>query len=343
MRKGKPQEVWIIMKEVCLGTIGSGPIVHHILDNVQKVEGVSLKAVYSRTIERARQLADEYGCTNVYTSLEKMLADETVNTVYVASPNILHYEQAKQALLAGKHVWCEKPFTTTLAQAEELISIAEEKGLYLIEAAPPMFVPNFKLLKMYLPKVGRVRLVLGSYSQYSSRYDNLKNGELPNIFNPEMGGGCLMDINFYNVLLCCALFGKPDEATYTANIFPGVGCDTSGVAVLKYPDFTAVCSGAKDTWGTNAFQIQGEEGFIRIDGGSNGLAEIALGTKEETKVYSHQPDPDRWYYEVEELTRLFLEDAKDEIDGRHEIIRNTVDTMCRLRASAGIRFPGDPE
>ena len=42
-------------------------------------------------------------------------------------------------------------------------------------------------------------------------------------------------------------------------------------------------------------------------------------------------------------TRLFLEDAKDEIDGRHEIIRNTVDTMCRLRASAGIRFPGDPE
>ena len=112
------------MKEVCLGTIGSGPIVHHILDNVQKVEGVSLKAVYSRTIERAKQLGNEYGCTNVYASLEKMLADETVNTVYVASPNLLHYEQAKQALLAGKHVWCEKPFTTTLAQAEELIESA---------------------------------------------------------------------------------------------------------------------------------------------------------------------------------------------------------------------------
>ena len=342
MRKGKPQEVWK-MNEVCLGTIGSGPIVHHILDNVQKVEGVSLKAVYSRTIERAKQLGDEYGCTNLYTSLEKMLGDESVNTIYIASPNLLHYEQAKQALLAGKHVWCEKPFTTTIAQAEELISIAEEKGLYLVETAPTTFLPNYKLLKMYLPKVGRVRLVLGNYSQYSSRYDNLKNGELPNIFNPEMGGGCLMDINFYNVLLCCALFGNPERATYTANLFPKVGCDTSGVAVLKYPDFTAVCAGAKDTWGQNSFQIQGENGFIKIDGGSNGLTEIALGTKEDVRAYSHQPETDRWYYEVEELTRLFLEDAKDEIDARHAIIRDTVDTMCRLRASAGIRFPGDPE
>jgi predicted dehydrogenase len=118
------------MKEVCLGTIGSGPIVHHILDNVKLVEGVSLKAVYSRTIERARQLADEYGCTNVYTDLDRMFADESINTIYVASPNLLHYEQTKKALLAGKHVWCEKPFTTTAAQAEELTQIAEEKGLY---------------------------------------------------------------------------------------------------------------------------------------------------------------------------------------------------------------------
>lgn len=331
------------MKEVCLGTIGSGPIVHHILDNVKRVDGISLKAVYSRTVERARQLADQYDCTTVYTDLDRMLEDETVNTVYIASPNIIHYEQAKKALLAGKHVWCEKPFTTRLDQAEELIRIAEENGLYLVETAPTTFLPNYKLLKMYLPKVGRVRLVMGSYSQYSSRYDNLKNGELPNIFNPEMGGGCLMDINFYNVLLCNALFGKPEKATYTANFFAPVGCDTSGIAVLSYPDFTAMCAGAKDTWGENLFQIQGEEGYIKIVDGSNGLSEITVGTSEETRAYSHQPETDRWYYEVEELTRLFLNDEKDAIDARHEIIRNTVATMCELRADAGIRFPGDPE
>ena len=331
------------MKEVCLGTIGSGPIVHHILDNVQRVEGVSLGAVYSRTIERAKLLGNEYGCTNVYADLDRMLGDETINTIYIASPNLIHYEQAKKALLAGKHVWCEKPFTTTAAKAEELIRIAEEKGLYLVETAPTTFLPNYKLLKLHLPEIGRVRLALGSYSQYSSRYDNLKNGELPNIFNPEMAGGCLMDINFYNVLLCNALFGKPENAVYTPNIFPEVGCDTSGIAVLKYADFTAMCSGAKDTWGENFFQIQGEDGYIKIDGGSNGLTEITVVDREESRTFSHQPETDRWFYEVEELTRLFLNDEKEAIDARHEIIRNTVDTMCQLRASAGIRFPDDPE
>ena len=329
------------MKEVCLGTIGTGRIVHHILDNVKLVDGVSLKAIYSRTIERAKQLGDEYGCKNIYADLDRMLEDESVNTVYIASPNLLHYEQAKKALLAGKHVWCEKPFCTKAEQAEELTALAQEKGLYLVETAPTTFLPNYKLLKIFLPKIGRVRLVLGSYSQYSTRYDNLKDGELPNIFNPQMGGGCLMDINFYNVLLCSALFGKPETAVYTPNIFPEVGCDTSGIAVLKYPDFTAVCSGAKDTWGENFFQIQGENGYIKIVDGANGLSEITLGTREETRAYSHQPESDRWFYEVEELTRLFLNDEKEAIDARHEIIRNTVDTICRLRSSAGITFPGD--
>ncbi len=329
------------MKEVCLGTIGSGFIVHYILDNVMKTDGIKLAAVYSRTIEKAKELGDAYQCTNVYTDLDKMLADETVNTVYVASPNILHYEQTKKALLAGKHVWCEKPFTTTVEKAEELIALAEEKGLYLVETAPTTFLPNYKILKKNLPAVGRVRLVMGSYSQYSSRYDVLKRGELPNIFNPEMAGGCLMDINFYNVLLTVALFGLPEEVKYTPNFFPEVGCDTSGVAVLKYPDFVAECSGAKDTWGNNFYQIQGEDGFIDIHDGASGFSEIEVVTREGGKVKSHQPEPDRWFYEVQELTRLFLTDDKEEIDSRHALIRNTVEVMAKLRESAGISFPGD--
>ena len=329
------------MKEVCLGTIGSGFIVHYILDNVMKTEGVSLAAVYSRTAEKGKELGDAYGCTNVYTDLDQMLEDEKVNTVYVASPNSLHYEHAKKALLAGRHVWCEKPFTTSAEKAEELIALAEEKGLFLVETAPTTFLPNFRLLKSFIPSVGRVRLVMGSFSQYSSRYDLLKRGEIPNIFNPEMAGGCLMDINFYNILLTVALFGLPEDVKYTANFHPEAGCDTSGVAVLKYPDFVAQCSGAKDTWGNNFYQIQGEDGFIDIHDGAAGLSEIEIVNREEGIVRSHQPETDRWFYEVQELTRLFLEEDREAISSRHEIIRNTAEVIARLRESAGIRFPGD--
>ena len=150
-----------------------------------------------------------------------------------------------------------------------------------------------------------------------------------------------MDINFYNVLLCCALFGKPDTASYHPNLYPEIGCDTSGIAVLRYGDFLAECSGAKDTWGDNFFQIQGEDGYIAIDGGASGFCEIKVVTRQNSAVHSHQPEPDRWYYEVQELTRLYLAEDMEKINARHKIILDTVTTMCELRASAGLVYPHD--
>ena len=194
------------MKELRLGTIGSGSIVHTILDNVKLVDGIRLTAVYSRTEEKGSQLAAEYGAERVYTDLDAFLGDEEMNTVYIASPNLLHYEQTKKALLAGKHVICEKPFCTKAEQARELTALAKEKQLFLADAVPTAFLPNLEALKKELPKVGKVKLVLGNYSQYSSRYDQVLKGEVPNVFNPQYAGGCLMDINFYNVYLSTALF-----------------------------------------------------------------------------------------------------------------------------------------
>ena len=94
------------MDKVRLGTIGSGVIVHSVLDNVVKTEGMLLEAVYSRSHEKADTLAKTYGAHNTYTDLAAMFADEDVNTIYIASPNLLHYPQAKAALLAEKCDMC---------------------------------------------------------------------------------------------------------------------------------------------------------------------------------------------------------------------------------------------
>ena len=228
------------MKEIRLGTIGSGPIVHSILDNVAVTDGIRLAAVYSRTEEKGKQLAAEYGADKVYTDLDEFLEDEEVNVVYVASPNLLHYEQTKKALLAGKNVVCEKPFCTKAEQARELAALAKEKHLLLVDAVPTAFLPNFEVVKRELPKVGKVKLVLGNFSQYSSRYDQVLEGGKPNVFNPEYGGGCLMDINFYNVYLNIALFGKPQEAIYFPNIYEGLA-DTSGILIMKYDGLPSFC------------------------------------------------------------------------------------------------------
>lgn len=328
------------MKEIRLGTIGSGAIVHSILDNVKVTDGIRLAAVYSRSREKGKALASEYGVDKVYTEMDAFLADGEVNFVYIATPNLLHYEQAKKALLAGKNVICEKPFCTKAEQAHELVDIAKKRHLFLVDAVPTAFLPNFDILKRELPKIGRVKLVLGNYSQYSSRYDQLLNGEVPNVFNPEFGAGCLMDLNFYNVYLNVALFGKPDDAVYYPNIYPGLA-DTSGILVMRYDGFISQSAGAKDTWGVNSFQIEGEKGYIYITNGSNGIAKVQVVTKISNETFNDQPNPDRWFYEVQNLTKLILSDDYDAIYERLDVMLDVVDTLESSRKKAGILFPGD--
>lgn len=329
------------MEQVRLGTIGSGVIVHSVLDNVMKTDGIVLEAVFSRSAEKGEALAKQYGATKVYDTLEALLEDDAVNTVYIATPNLLHYEQTKKALQAGKHVICEKPFVTRADQAEELFALAEEKNLMLVEAAPTTFLPNYQILKDLLPKIGRIRLVMGNYSQYSSRYDELKEGKLPNIFNAEFAGGCLMDINFYNVYLCIALFGVPAVAKYSPNLYEGSGVDTSGIVSLSYDDMQVTLCGAKDTFGVNFFQIEGEKGYIYVENGPNGLQQIRFVTKEGSETFNEQDSDDRWFYEVQNLTPVLLQEDMQAVKERAKITTECVRVIESMRRDAGIQFPGD--
>jgi len=328
------------MTEIRLGTIGSGPIVHNILKNVARTEGIRLEAAYSRTAEKAQAIAEKYGGVKIYTDMDAFLADGDIDFVYIATPNLLHYPQAKKALLAGKNVILEKPFTTKLEHAQELVNIADEKGLILVDAVPTAFLPNLKLLKEHLPRIGRLKLVMGNYSQYSSRYDQVLAGEKPAIFDPEYAGGCLMDINFYNVYLNVALFGRPLETKYYPNLYPGL-CDTSGTLVMVYDGFVSQNAGAKDTWGVNFFQIEGEKGYIYIENGPNGLKSLRLVTKEGEALYDAQPDPDRWYYEIQTITRLVLADDRRALRRRLDTMLDVIRVLEESRKAAGIIFPGD--
>lgn len=326
------------MKEIRLGTIGSGVIVQSILDGVQITEGISLEAVYSRTEEKGRELADKYGVQKVYTKLEEMLSDEEINFVYVASPNNLHYGQAKAALLHGKNVICEKPMCPRMEQVEELMALAQEKRLMLVDATPTAFFPNLGIVREKLPEIGRIRLVMSSYSQYSSRYDKLLAGEVPNVFSPDFAGGCLQDINYYNVYLNVTLFGKPQRAVYYPNMCR-TGVDTSGIAILQYPDFVSECAGAKDTWGENCVQIQGEKGYLYIEGGANGMTNIRLCTREGESSFNLQDYSDRWLCEVKNMTELLLREDCGTIRNGLEVTRNVIGVMEEMRREAGIIFP----
>ena len=340
----------MVMEEIRLGTIGTGNIVRSILNAVRLTDGIRHEAVYSRTQDKGQALAQEYGADKVYTDMDRLLADPDVNFIYVASPNNMHYSQVKTALKHGKNVICEKPFCAKRAMVLELKDLAIKKGLFLIDATPTAFLPNYMILKEQIKRIGRIRLVICNYSQYSSRYDLLKKGEVPNVFNPEFEGGALQDIGYYDVYIAAALFGWPDSITYYPNICC-TGVDTSGIMVMKYPGFLFEGSAAKDTRGVNFLQIEGEEGYIYVDNGPNGIAKVrtVIGGNEE--VFDEQPDPsgwdelkhpelsNRWYYEIQEMTRLVLEDNYQELYRRLDITADCIGMIEKARLDAGIIFP----
>ena len=114
--------------------VGTGFIAHKMAKEFTSLPTMPVVAVYSRSADTGVAMANEFHIPKVYTEYNEMLADPEVELVYIATPNSLHFEQAKAALLAGKHVLCEKPIVPTLAQLDELLGLAEERRLHLLEA-----------------------------------------------------------------------------------------------------------------------------------------------------------------------------------------------------------------
>ncbi len=319
-----------------IGAIGTSFIMDTILENMAKTEGINCEAIFSRTYEKGKALADKFNIGKVYTSLDDMLADEDLDWIYVCSPNSVHYEQSKQALLAGKHVLCEKPFTTTSEELKELISIAKEKHLYLFEAILPMFHPNYKLIKEYLPLIGNVKMANGTFCQYSSRYEALLAGDVPNVFNPKYSGGCLMDLNMYNVYFMVGLFGKPESVEYHATLFEN-GIDTNGILYMKYPDFMCQCTAAKDAFCENNVQILGDKGYIKVTPTASTCQEVTIVRRKEEDIHFEVPE-NPWLYEMIGLADLVSKEDFEECYRKLDIALQVMEVLEEARKSAGLPF-----
>ena len=323
-----------------LATIGSGMIVELFLDALSQVEGMQCEAVYSRTQVKAQALADKFGVRKTYTSLAAMFDDSEIDVIYVASPNSLHFEQAKQALLANKHVICEKPLTSTLAELDELLEIAHQRDKIFVEAITTIHLPNFNILKENLTKIGEVKMILCSFLQYSSRMDLYKKGEVTNVFNPEFSGGALMDLNVYNLHFVIGLFGKPTKASYYPQVgFNGI--DLAGVALLEYPTMSAVCVAGKNVQAQNTSMIYGELGSIKIDGEVNSIEEVVLNDGKSKNVLNNQSIKNRMVYEAQVFADIINNHDTKRADALHKHSRDVYEVLHKMRRDANIIFDPD--
>lgn len=257
-----------------LGILGTGMIVKDVMSfiNDLELESVSILGTEA-TKDETEKLANLCQNGKAFFSYDELIISD-VDTIYVALPNHLHYTFAVKALESGKHVIIEKPIVIDVAELLHLKELAESKGLVVLEAMNIHYLDSYSNLKRDLPALGDIKIVSMNYSQLSSRYSDFKNNIIHPAFDARKGGGALMDINIYNIHFVVGLFGMPEGVIYQANISQGV--DTSGMLLMDYGSFKAVCVGAKDCHAPVSSTIQGEMGCITLNKPANQMVGYEL-------------------------------------------------------------------
>ena len=319
-----------------LGIAGTGMIVRDLMQTLHKVPLESL-SIWGRNQEKALKTAEEFGIPKVFDDYCEMLDSDT-DTVYIALPNHLHFVFAKQALEAGKNVILEKPITSDVREFQTLRDAAASKGLILIEAVTVHYLPAYIALRKKIKELGEIKIVSLNYSQYSSRYDRFKAGEVPAVFDPQLSGGALMDLNVYNIHFAAGLFGEPQNCTYAANIQRGI--DTSGVLLMDYRDFKVVCIGAKDCNAPTQLSIQGDKANITIPMPANAMQRFIFTPNHGSPQQFDFGSEHRMLHEFMEFVKII--DAKD--IKRAEAMLDISAAVCSIvegaRKQAGIVFAG---
>ncbi len=322
------------------GVVGTGWITEAFIKAASLDERFQLAAVYSRNQARALEFAEKYSVEHIFTDLEKMAKSETIDAVYIASPNCCHARQAILFMNHQKHVLCEKPIASNVKELLAMIENSKANQVALMEALKTTVLPNFHALQENLSKIGRIRRFYSNKCQYSSRYDDYKAGKTPNAFDPKLSNGSLMDIGVYCIYPVVALFGKPDSLEASA-VFLDSGIDGEGSLVLHYPDKEAVIIHSKIADSELPSEIQGEGGNIIIDKISTPQKiEIRYrnGLKEDI---SREQSQELMFYEVQEFFHLIENHQIESQINSHLLSLAVMEIMDEARKKIGLVFPAD--
>ena len=324
-----------------LGIVGSGMIVHDLMTFIHEVKGIELVHISGtkRSEDKLKELKEKHGFLRYSTNYQELLDDKEVETIYVALPNSLHYQYTKEALLADKNVILEKPMTSTIEEAKELVELAKTKHLFLWEAITNQYLPQYHQIRKEIEKLGDIKIVQCNFSQYSSRYDAFKEGIIQPAFDINKSGGALMDLNIYNIHFVVGLFGKPENIEYYPNIENNI--DTSGILILQYPHFQCVCIGAKDCKAPLSNQIQGTKGTLIVPTPVGIIGSYRVEMNDGQTQNHEYSDIHRMYPEFVAFEKMYQQKDYEQCYKmlEHSLIVTDIQTTARRKAH--LFFPAD--
>ncbi|HXF63813.1 MAG TPA: Gfo/Idh/MocA family oxidoreductase [Caldilineaceae bacterium] len=318
------------------GILGTGNIASQFATGLQALPDARLVAVGSRSQATADAFGDRFNAPHRHASYAGVAADPEVDAVYIATPHHLHIENMLLCLEAGKAVLCEKPFTINAAQARAAIALARRKGVFLMEAMWTRFMPLMVELRRLLAEqaIGEVRMVTADFG-FRTKFNPASR-----LFDPNMGGGALLDVGVYPVSLAFMVLGRPNQVVSLAELGK-TGVDEQGAMVFGYPrGQLAVLHTAIGTRSPNEAIIMGAEGWIRIHPRWWYPTTMTIDRPGQPPEQREVPYEGNGYnYEADEVHRcLRAGKLESDIMPLDETLA-IMETLDAIRAQWGLRYP----
>ncbi|SDD76036.1 Predicted dehydrogenase [Paenibacillus sp. UNCCL117] len=291
------------------GILGCAAIAFRaVIPGIRESELGEVAAIASRSLDKAKEAAAKWDIPQAYGSYEELLADESIDAVYIPLPNHLHREWTIKAAQAGKHVLCEKPAALTAAETEEMVAACAEAGVVFAEAFMYRHHPRYRMVREIIAsgEIGELRAIRGSFTFNSS-------GNAGNVrFNRDMGGGSLYDIGCYPISAARYVLGQePEAVTVHAFFSPQHGdVDMMASGLVEFPGAVGLTFDC-GMWaaGRNTLEILGTEGRIEFpsayvgptDAGANFFVTVK-GERREVEV----PHVNHYALQADSLARSVL-------------------------------------
>ncbi|MBF4550814.1 Gfo/Idh/MocA family protein [Pseudoclavibacter sp. VKM Ac-2888] len=335
------------------GILGAGHIARRFAHEVPRHTRSAIAAVGARELSRAEAFAQELGVERAYGSYGELIADPSVDAIYLATINSTHHELALACIRAGKPVLVEKPFTLNAREAREVFAAAEQRGVLVVDGMWTRFLPQFTVTRQIAANGTLGRLVTAH-----ANFAGIMEAPVPRIVDVEQGGGALLDIGVYSVAAVHDLMGSPIEVAAAGNLLPGYAVDGSASVIMRTASAvgTARCSfegraasSAEFVFERGIVELPGEffvPGMLRVsefdrDGSEEATDESTDGVGGATVSEWDATVPGGFQFEAAEFARLLAGGATQSPVMPWQASIEILEVLDQARAAVGVVYPGE--
>ncbi|EUJ33818.1 hypothetical protein MFLO_01280 [Listeria floridensis FSL S10-1187] len=319
------------MEELKWAVVGPGEIAHQFASAMQ-AEGRKIEVVGARNKTKGEAFAAEYGIGKVYDDFDALFADPEIDVVYISTPHSNHYEFMMKALQNGKHVMAEKAITVSSGELKDILLLAKEKGLIVMEAMTIFHMPLYAKLK----EIAEER-ELGALKMIQVSFGSAKPADPTNrFFSMDLAGGALLDIGTYALSFARFFLNeKPSEVLSTAKKFETGVDEQSGIILRNDQDEMAVVSLTFRSKMPKRGIVAYENGFITVEEFPRADQATLTFTNGETEEITAGDTKMALQYEIRDMEKSI----KAGENPLSELTEDVIDVMTQVRSEWGIKFP----